>query len=676
MNREFAKKKIKDLRDEINHHNILYYDEHESRISDYEYDNLLNKLIELENEYPEFKSDDSPSQKVGGTITKNFETVKHSTPMLSLSNTYSDEELNDFDKRVKKNLNKDKVEYLCELKYDGVALSIRYENSKFKMSITRGDGYYGDNISNNVKTIKTIPLTLNKKNQDLEVRGEAFISKKNFEILNNKKKLKDESLFSNPRNTASGSLKMQDSKEVAKRRINCYIYSLITEKENIKTQEEGLIFLKSIGFNVPETYKKCMDIEEVKNYIKKWDLKRHKLDVETDGIVIKVNDLYSQQKLGNTSKSPRWAIAFKYKAESKKTKVKNIIFQVGRTGAITPVAILSPVQIGGSIVKRASLHNANEIERLDVRINDTVFIEKGGEIIPKITRVDLNEREPLSKEFTYIDTCPSCGSNLTILDGEANHYCTNKLKCKPQISGRIEHFISKNAMDIEFLGPETIKGLIEKNIILNLSDLYKIKYDDIIGLEFQTSDDEKYRSLKEKSCNNIIESIKKSKEKPFSSILFGLGIRYIGKTTAEKISDHFKSIDKLINATYDEIISVDEVGDKIAESILEYFSDRKNIDIVENLKGFGLNLKVDDKRKELKSNKLNGLTFVVSGKFLNFSRDGIEKEIESNGGKVVKSISKKTNYLIAGEKMGPKKKLKAEELGIQLISENNFISLL
>ena len=354
---------------------------------------------------------------------------------------------------------------------------------------------------------------------------------------------------------------MQDSKEVAKRRINCYIYSLISEKENIRTQEDGLIFLKSIGFNVPDTYRKCINIEEVKNYIKKWDLLRHKLDVETDGIVVKVNDLYSQQKLGNTSKSPRWAIAFKYKAESKKTKVKNIIFQVGRTGAITPVAILIPVQIGGSIVKRASLHNANEIERLDVRIGDTVFIEKGGEIIPKITGVDLNEREPLSKKFTYIDTCPSCGSNLSVLDGQANHYCTNKLKCKPQISGRIEHFISKNAMDIEFLGPETIKGLIEK-IILNLSDLYKIKYEDIIGLEFQTDNDEKYRSLKDKSCKNILESIKRSKEKPFSSILFGLGIRYIGKTTAEKISDHFKSIDKLIDATYEEIISVDEVGVK------------------------------------------------------------------------------------------------------------------
>ena len=675
MDRETARKKIINLRVEIEYHNKLYYDDNENIISDYDYDLKMNELISLEKEFPEFLISTSPSLKVGGKITKDFKTFKHNTPMLSLSNTYSNSDLDDFDKRIKKLLKTDDIEYVCELKYDGVAISILYEKNKLKRAITRGDGKYGDDISNNALTIKTLPIKLNsEKTLDIEVRGEAFISKSNFKFLNKEKEKNNEQLFSNPRNTASGSLKLQDSSEVAKRKINCFIYSLNSEIDGINTQEDGLNYLKKIGFNVPKTYEKCRNIDEVKSYIEKWENKRNLLDVETDGIVIKINNLEYQKILGNTSKSPRWAIAYKYKAESKITRVKEILFQVGRTGAVTPVAILEPVQIGGSIVKRASLHNHNEIKRLDVRINDYVNIEKGGEIIPKITSVLKDKRGIDSKTFIFTKNCPSCGSDLIIENNQAVSYCKNDVLCKPQIHGRIEHFIGKNAMDIEHIGPETIKGLVDKEIIKNVSDLYEIKFEDIINLEFKLNEKGKVRSLKEKSCNNIIDSIEISKNKPFSKLLFALGIRYVGMTTAEKLTNYFKNIDNLINANFDEIISVEEVGDKIAESILKFFSNNENIELVNNLKRSGLIF--SEKTQEMDSYKLEKFSFVISGKFINFSRNEIQEKIKLNGGKLVKSLSSKTDFLIAGENMGPKKKLIAEKLNIKVISEDDFISML
>ena len=676
MDKNLVKNEIKKLREEIEYHNKLYYDENRNLISDYEYDKKMSDLINLEIKYPEYKSPSSPTVKVGGKITKEFDTYKHSNQMLSLSNTYTNQDLEEYDKRVKKNLNVKNIEYSCELKYDGVALSILYENGKFKRALTRGDGNYGDDVSNNAITIRTLPVKLDENNfTNIEVRGEAFISKSDFNKLNERKKDRNEQLFSNPRNTASGSLKLQDSSLVAKRKINCFIYSLNTYIDNIETQEESLQFLKKIGFNVPNTFKKCVDINEVKEYINYWESRRHDLDVETDGIVIKINNLDYQKNLGNTSKSPRWAIAYKYKAESKETKVKDIQFQVGRTGAITPVAILEPVHIGGSIVRRASLHNANEIERLDIRIGDYVNIEKGGEIIPKIISVVIEKRKPKSEKFNYIKYCPHCKSELIIEKNQAIHYCKNDTLCIPQVSGKIEHFISKNAMDIENLGPETIKGLINKSIINNPYDLYRIEYNDIINLEFDLNEEEKTRSLKRKSCENILNSIEKSKSKPFSNILFALGIRYVGKTTAEKLTAHFKDIDKLMGASFDMIIQVDEIGDKIAESIINYFSLEENKELINNLKRIGLNLKEKNNDTQ-KSNKLGGLNFVISGKFLKFSRDSLQIEIKNNGGKVSKSLSSKTNFLIAGEKMGPKKKIKAEDLEIKIINEDDFISMI
>ena len=676
MDKNLVKNEIKKLREEIEYHNKLYYDENRNLISDYEYDKKMSDLINLEIKYPEYKSPSSPTVKVGGKITKEFDTYKHSNQMLSLSNTYTNQDLEEYDKRIKKNLNVKNIEYSCELKYDGVALSILYENGKFKRALTRGDGSYGDDVSNNAITIRTLPIKLNENNfTNIEVRGEAFISKSDFNKLNERKKDRNEQLFSNPRNTASGSLKLQDSSLVAKRKINCFIYSLNTYIDNIETQEESLQFLKKIGFNVPNTFKKCVNINEVKEYINYWESRRHDLDVETDGIVIKINNLEYQKKLGNTSKSPRWAIAYKYKAENKETKVKDIQFQVGRTGAITPVAILEAVHIGGSIVRRASLHNANEIERLNIRIGDYVNIEKGGEIIPKITSVVIEKREPKSTKFNYIKYCPHCKSELIIEKNQAIHYCKNDTLCIPQVSGKIEHFISKNAMDIENLGPETIKGLINKNIINNPYDLYRIEYNDIINLEFNLNEEEKTRSLKRKSCENILNSIEKSKKKPFSNILFALGIRYVGKTTAEKLTAHFKDIDKLMGASFDMIIQVDEIGDKIAASIIKYFSLEVNKKLINNLKSIGLNLKEKNNDTQ-KSNKLSGLNFVISGKFLRFSRDSLQIEIKNNGGKVSKSLSSKTNFLIAGENMGPKKKIKAEDLEIKIINEDDFIIMI
>ena len=675
---QLVKQKIEDLKSEIEYHNNLYYNEDKNEISDLEFDKKLSYLIELEKKYPEFKTSDSPSERVGGKITKKFETKNHKIPMLSLSNTYSESELFDFDKRMKKRLSNNDIEYTCEIKYDGVALSLIYENRKLKYALTRGDGKKGDDITTNVYTIRSIPLKLSSIAPSyMEIRGEVFISKSNFKKLNDYKKNSNEPLFANARNAASGSLKLQDSSEVAKRKLDCYIYSLNSKFESVNDHNEALKTLKNLNFNVPNSFKKCKNIEEVISYIKYWENKRENLDVETDGIVIKVNNFKQQEELGFTSKNPRWAIAYKYKSESAETTLKDITYQVGRTGAITPVAKLKPIKLSGSVIRKASLHNFNEIKRLDLRIGDTISIEKGGEIIPKITGVNIDKRSNINKSVKFITHCPSCNSPISKIKNEANYYCRNHKYCLPQIIGKIQHFIGKDAVNIEFLGPETIKGLIDNDLIKNIADLYKLKYHDLYDLkiEFKNSNGErKIRSLKEKSCRNIINSISQSKNSNYSNILFGLGIRYVGKSTAEVLSEHFNNIKKLIDAKYDEIIQINEIGDKIAESICEFFKDNDNISIVSKLEKNGL--KLYSKKKINIDSSIKNIKFVITGTFINYTRDELKNIIKINGGKISSSISKNTDFLILGKNFGPSKKSKADNLGIKIISENDFENLL
>ena len=675
---QLVKQKIEDLKSEIEYHNNLYYNEDKNEISDLEFDKKLRYLIELEKKYPEFKTSDSPSERVGGKITKKFETKNHKIPMLSLSNTYSESELFDFDKRIKKRLSNNDIEYTCEIKYDGVALSLIYENRKLKYALTRGDGKKGDDITTNVYTIRSIPLKLSSIAPSyMEIRGEVFISKSNFKKLNDYKKNSNEPLFANARNAASGSLKLQDSSEVAKRKLDCFIYSLNSKFESVNDHNEALKTLKNLNFNVPNSFKKCKNIEEVISYIKYWENKRENLDVETDGIVIKVNNFKQQEELGFTSKNPRWAIAYKYKSESAETTLKDITYQVGRTGAITPVAKLKPIKLSGSVIRKASLHNFNEIKRLDLRIGDTISIEKGGEIIPKITGVNIDKRSNISKSVKFITHCPSCNSPISKIKNEANYYCRNHKYCLPQIIGKVQHFIGKDAVNIEFLGPETIKGLIDNDLIKNIADLYKLKYHDLYDLkiEFKNSNGErKIRSLKEKSCRNIINSISQSKNSNYSNILFGLGIRYVGKSTAEVLSEHFNNIKKLIDAKYDEIIQINEIGDKIAESICEFFKDNDNISIVSKLEKNGL--KLYSKKKINIDSSIKNIKFVITGTFINYTRDELKNIIKINGGKISSSISKNTDFLILGKNFGPSKKSKADNLGIKMISENDFENLL
>ena len=675
---QLVKQKIEDLKSEIEYHNNLYYNEDKNEISDLEFDKKLSYLIELEKKYPEFKTSDSPSERVGGKITKKFETKNHKIPMLSLSNTYSESELFDFDKRMKKRLSNNDIEYTCEIKYDGVALSLIYENRKLKYALTRGDGKKGDDITTNVYTIRSIPLKLSSIAPSyMEIRGEVFISKSNFKKLNDYKKNSNEPLFANARNAASGSLKLQDSSEVAKRKLDCFIYSLNSKFESVNDHNEALKTLKNLNFNVPNSFKKCKNIEEVISYIKYWENKRENLDVETDGIVIKVNNFKQQEELGFTSKNPRWAIAYKYKSESAETTLKDITYQVGRTGAITPVAKLKPIKLSGSVIRKASLHNFNEIKRLDLRIGDTISIEKGGEIIPKITGVNIDKRSNISKSVKFITHCPSCNSPISKIKNEANYYCRNHKYCLPQIIGKVQHFIGKDAVNIEFLGPETIKGLINNDLIKNIADLYKLKYHDLYDLkiEFKNSNGErKIRSLKEKSCQNIINSISQSKNSNYSNILFGLGIRYVGKSTAEVLSEHFNNIKKLIDAKYDEIIQINEIGDKIAESICEFFKDNDNISIVSKLEKNGL--KLYSKKKINIDSSIKNIKFVITGTFINYTRDELKNIIKINGGKISSSISKNTDFLILGKNFGPSKKSKADNLGIKMISENDFENLL
>ncbi|MEO9802289.1 MAG: NAD-dependent DNA ligase LigA [Reichenbachiella sp.] len=664
MSEEEAKNEIASLSKQINHHNQRYYQDSVSEISDYDFDQLLERLIQIESDFPGLKKSDSPSQRVGGAITKNFETVVHKYPMLSLANTYSAEDLRDFDGRVCKGLEDQSYAYFCELKFDGVAISLTYDNGQLTRAVTRGDGTKGDNITANAKTIRSIPLSLNDKDcpESFEVRGEVYMPDAVFEDLNKQKIADGEEPLANPRNTASGTLKMQDSSVVASRKLDCYLYSLMTNQNLVTTHSDAIAALERWGFNVSPTYQKCKNIDEVLSYIEEWEEKRKELSVETDGIVIKVDSLKQQNDLGFTAKSPRWAIAYKYKAESAATRLNGVTYQVGRTGAVTPVAELEPVLLAGTTVKRASLHNANEIERLGVRIGDLVQVEKGGEIIPKITGVEIESRPADSLAFQYIDKCPECETTLVRFEGEANHYCPNVDGCPPQIKGRIEHFIHRKALDIDSMGEQTIKVLHEKGLLNNISDLYELRYEDIIGIE----------GFQDLSVRNLLKGIEASKQAPFEQVLFGMGIRFVGKTVAEKLAIHFKNMDSLMTADFESLIAVPEIGDRIAESLILYFSKAENQELVGKLKSAGLNFEVDESKYQTSSDALAGKTFVISGVFEKYGRDELKNIIKDHGGKVVSSISAKLDYLVAGDKMGPAKLEKAEKLNLNIISESQF----
>ena len=656
--------KISGLRKKLHDHNYRYYVLDDPIISDYEFDMMLKELDQLERENPEFFDVNSPTQRVGGEVTKSFNTSVHETPMLSLDNSYSLDDLKNWEKRIKKIID-GPVEYTCELKFDGVSINLLYKGGELVKAVTRGDGVKGDDVTANVKTIPTVPLKLlGNFPENFEARGEIVMPLKGFDKLNKMRIAKGEEPFKNPRNTASGSLKLQDSKEVSKRPLKCLLYS-IEDTTFYKNQIDFLENGKNLGFNIFKKYKHSNSIEEIFDFIKDCEEKRSDLPFEIDGVVVKVNDFYQREVLGFTSKFPRWAIAYKYKPENIGTILNSISLQVGRTGAITPVANLEPINLAGTIVRRASLHNADFIESMDIRIGDFVFVEKGGDIIPKITNIDKSKRGEDSKKYEFPENCPECGSKLYRIEGEANHYCLNYNDCKPQVIGRIQHYISRKALDIEGLGQETVALLVNENLIGNYSDLYDLTFEQIVGLE----------RMAEKSANNLINGILDSKNIPFERVLYGLGIRYVGETVAKKLAKHFENIDNILSSDFDELIMVDEIGDKIANSVIEFASKQDNIQIIEKLKKNGVSFEIDESAKNT-SSILTGKSFVVSGVFSNFSRDEIKKLIETNGGKVSSSISSKTSFLVAGSNMGPSKKEKAEKLNIKIISETELTNLI
>jgi len=659
---------IQTLREELNLHNYNYYVLDKPTLSDYEFDMKLKELQDLENKHPEFFDADSPTQRVGGAITKNFETIAHEHRMYSLDNSYSKEDLIDWENRIQKVLGNVPLEYTCELKYDGASISITYENGKLVRAVTRGDGFQGDDVTNNIRTIKSIPLKLKGDGYPpkFDIRGEIILPLAGFEKMNQELIEIGETPYSNPRNTASGSLKLQDSAEVAKRPLDCLLYFLIGANLPFDSQFEGLEKARSWGFKAPVETKLAKSLEEVFEFIEYWDVHRHDLPYETDGVVIKVNDFHHQEELGYTAKSPRWAIAYKFKAEQVSTKLKSISYQVGRTGSITPVANLEPVQLVGTIVKRASLHNADQIEKLDIRIHDTVFVEKGGEIIPKIIAVDLSKRPENSKPTEYITHCPECETELIRGEGEANHYCPNYYGCPPQIIGRIQHYISRKAMDIEGLGGETVALLYNNGLVHNYADLYKLTVEDLLPLE----------RMAQKSAENLVKGVENSKNIPFESVLFALGIRFVGETVAKKLAKHYKNIDALQQATLMDLILVDEIGERIAQSVIDFFENDENREIIKRLKSYGVQFEIIEKINPNATDKLSGKTFVVSGVFSTFSRDELKKAIEDNGGKVGSSISVKTDFVVAGDNMGPAKLEKANKLNVAIISEDQFISML
>ena len=655
---------IKNLREELNQHNYNYYVLDNPTISDFEFDQKLKQLQDLEAQHPDFFDENSPTQRVGGMVTKNFETIKHEYRMYSLDNSYSIEDLQDWEIRIQKVLGDVPLEYTCELKYDGASISIGYENGRLVRAVTRGDGFQGDDVTNNIKTIKAVPIHLKGDFPDkFDIRGEIILPFAGFEKMNQELIEIGETPYSNPRNTASGSLKLKEIAEVAKRPLYCLLYFVIGNNLPFKTQYEGLQKARDWGFKVPSQSKLAINLSEVFEYINYWDKHRHDLPYETDGVVIKVNNLQHQEELGYTAKSPRWAMAYKFKAEQVTTILNSISYQVGRTGAITPVANLEPVQLAGTIVKRASLHNADQIEKLDIRIGDEVFVEKGGEIIPKI--IAIANRGNQADPTQYITHCPECQTELVRTEGEANHFCPNFYGCPPQIIGRVQHFITRKAMDIDGLGGETVALLFNAGLVTNYADLYELKKEQIIPLE----------RMAEKSAENLINGIEKSKTIPFERVLYALGIRYVGETVAKKLAKHYKSIDALANASIMDLILVDEIGDKIAQSVVQFFENQENIRIIDRLKNYGVQLEsgVED---ILLSEKLKGKTFVVSGVFEIYSRDELKKAIEDNGGKVGSSISSKTDFVIAGDNMGPSKLEKANQLKIAIISEKDFKNMI
>ncbi|MEO8794074.1 MAG: NAD-dependent DNA ligase LigA [Daejeonella sp.] len=663
------KEQMDELVKELNQHNYNYYVLAQPAISDFEFDKKLEVLTALEKQNPQFQDPDSPTQKVGGEITKEFKTVKHKYPMLSLGNTYNEQDLKEFDERIRKAIGSD-FEYVCELKFDGLSISLTYRDGKLLRAVTRGDGSKGDDVTTNVKTIQRIPHRIkgNDFPEEFEIRGEVFMHRPAFERLNQERIINDEVPYANPRNFASGTLKMQDSAEVAKRPLDCFIYFLYTEKKLYNSHWESLQAVKEWGFHLCEHVKLCKNIDEVLEFIHYWDKNRHTLSYDIDGIVIKVNSYAQQNELGFTAKSPRWAISYKYKAEEVETILEKVTYQVGRTGAVTPVANLKPVQLAGTTVKRATLHNANEISRLDLHEKDTVLVEKGGEIIPKIISVNTLKREPDALKVIYPSVCPECGSDLIRQEGEAVFYCPNDEGCPPQIVGKIQHFISRKAMNIEGLGAETIEAFFRQGFLEHISDLYILH--------------EKSELLKqldrfgERSITNMLDGIERSKQMPFEKVLFGLGIRYVGETVAKKIAAHFKNIDSIINASFDELTSVDEIGDRIAESLQAYFKEPRHLEQIEKLRNHGLQFQSEEIVIELASNKLAEKTFIISGVFENYSRDELKDLIESNGGKILSSISAKLNYLVAGDNMGPAKLDKANKLNIPIISESELLAMI
>ena len=663
---EEIKQRILLLQQSLHTHNHRYYVLDDPTISDFEFDHLLKELLLLEEKYPEFLDINSPTQRVGGGITKSFKTEVHRYPMYSLSNTYSKEELFQWEERLKKVLGEEAViEYTCELKFDGVSISLTYEYGVLVKAITRGDGVQGDNVTTNVKTIKTIPLKLQADFPNFfEIRGEIILPWEGFHKMNEKRFQLGEELYRNPRNTASGSLKLQDSSIVAERPLNCFLYSLVGEKLPLDSQIEALKKAREWGFKVPNSAKCVSSIDAVFEFITFWDEKRKTLPYEIDGIVIKVNSLFLQEELGFTAKAPRWAMAYKYKAEQAFTVLKEVQYQVGRTGAITPVAQLEPIVISGTTVKRASLHNADQIEKLDLRIGDTVFVEKGGEIIPKITGVSITKRTIVNSPIKFLINCPECQSKLIRKVGEAQHYCKNDQHCPPQQIGKIQHFIGRKAMDIEGLGSETVGLLFNEGIIHNILDLYKLQKEQILPIE----------RMAEKSVSNLLEGVLKSKAKPFHKVLFGLGIRFVGETVAKRLSEEFISIERLSIATLEELTNTDEIGDRIAQSVIDFFSVSENQNLIKSLKEFGLQMETVEYSKNFHKAFI-GKRFVVSGVFNNFSRESLKTEIQSLGGKIVSSVSSKTDYLIAGDGTGPSKNAKALKFEISILDEKSYIAL-
>jgi DNA ligase (NAD+) len=688
--------KIQELTDQLNHYNYRYYQDSVSEISDFEFDQLLKELKALEDQYPELRLGDSPTQRVGGTVTKNFNAVYHRYPMLSLDNTYNEQELRNFDERVRKGLDGEPYEYICELKFDGISLSFTYENGVLVRGVTRGDGTRGDEITNNVKTIRSLPLRVKAENQPpvFEIRGEGFMPITSFQKLNDEMETLGENQYANPRNAASGSFKLQDSGETARRALDCYVYTFLTDNEFFKSHEESLLGLKSWGFNVSPGWKKVSSIDEVIEFIHEWEEKRAHLPLATDGIVVKINSFEQQRELGFTAKSPRWAISFKYKAENKPAILRSVNYQVGRTGAVTPVANLCDlteralpynkvkgVHLSGTRVKRATLHNANELERLGIQLGDTVFVEKSGEIIPKITGVDVSQRELFPTELIIFPThCPECNSELQRNEGEVAYFCPNDSHCPPQLKGRIEHFIHRKAMNIESLGEGKIELLFDLNMVRTPADLYDLTYENLLGLEKSIINEEtgktKIISFREKTVENILKGIDLSKTVPFKNVLFALGIRFVGATVAEKLAAYFKSIQALRAATYDQLIAVPEIGGRIALSIESYFAVPENQGLVGRLEKAGLQMESDEKPVVLESEVLEGKTFVISGVFENFERDDLKVKIEVNGGRVLSGVSGKLNYLLAGANMGPAKLEKARKLGVTILSEEEFLAMI